>query len=219
MSAFPGSPRVLSGGIILVDPGSGAVQRTIAFQYNPDTMTRTLKAEAIGPESGDRLEATRLKGAPVETIKLDAELDATDQLEFPDQYPEVVQYGLHPQLAMLEMITYPPSSAVQDNINLASYGTIEILPMQAPLTLFAWSATRIVPVRLTDLTITEEAFDPRLNPIRAKVALSMQVLNVNDLGVGAWGSSLFMAYHQRKEQLAGLGPATLLSALGITRIL
>lgn len=219
MSAFPGLPRVLAGGIILVDPGSGAVQRTIAFQYNPDTMTRTLKTESIGPESGDRLEATRLKGAPVETIKLDAELDATDQLEYPDQNPEVVQYGLHPQLAMLEMITYPSSTSVQDNIDLAAIGTIEIIPMEAPLALFAWGATRIVPVRVTDLSITEEAFDPRLNPIRAKVGLTMQVLNVNDLGVGTWGTSLFMAYHQRKEQLAGLGPATPLAALGITRIL
>jgi len=51
------------------------------------------------------------------------------------------------------------------------------------------------------------------------VGLTMQVLNVNDLGVGTWGTSLFMAYHQRKEQLAGLGPATPLAALGITRIL
>jgi hypothetical protein len=140
-------------------------------------------------------------------------------LEFPDRNPEVVQYGLHPQLAVLEMIVYPASSAVQENITLASIGTIEIVPMESPLALFVWSATRIVPVRLTDLTITEEAFDPNLNPIRAKVGLTMQVLNVNDLGVGAWGTSVFMAYHQRKERLASLEQSTALTPLGITRIL
>ena len=57
--------------------------------------------------------------------------------------------------------------------------------MIAPLTLFIWSKNRIVPVRLTDFSITEEAFDPELNPIRAKVSLGMRVLNVDDLGFDA----------------------------------
>jgi hypothetical protein len=44
--------------------------------------------------------------------------------------------------------------------------------MQAPLALFVWSQHRILPVRVTDFSITEEAFDPALNPIRAKVSLA-----------------------------------------------
>src|SRR5215211_1399509 len=102
MTTFPGSPRLLKGGIVLIDPGTSKVQRIIALQYNPDTLTRTLQVQGIGGESGDRLEALRLKGPPVETIKLEAEIDATDQLEFPDQNRMAVEVGLYPQLAALE---------------------------------------------------------------------------------------------------------------------
>src|SRR5215471_14326883 len=98
MSTFTGSPKLLKGGIVLVDPDSGAIERIIVLQYNPDTLTRTLQVQGVGAESGDRLEAMRLKGPPVETFKLEAELDATDQLETPDQFPNVVSTGLEPQL-------------------------------------------------------------------------------------------------------------------------
>ena len=59
--------------------------------------------------------------------------------------------------------------------------------MEAPLTLFVWSKSRIVPVRLTEFSVTEEAFDAELNPIRAKVSLGMRVLSVDDLGFDAQG--------------------------------
>jgi hypothetical protein len=85
----------------------------------------------------------------------------------------------------------------------------------APLTLLIWSKNRIVPVRLTDFSITEEAFDPNLNPIRAKISLGMRVLSVDDLGFNAKGGSLFMAYQQQKEKLAAQVAGGALSALGI----
>jgi hypothetical protein len=218
MSTFPGTPRVLMGGLVLLDPQSTAVQRVIVLQYNPESVTRSLQPQVIGPDSGDRLEVLRLKGAPVETIKLDAELDAADQLEHPDQNPQAVQLGLHPQLAAMETIVYPHSSAVQTNLDLAAIGTIEIAPTEASLTVFVFSRNRVVPVRLTEFTITEEAFDTSLNPIRAKVSLSLRVLNVNDFGVGDPGTSLFMAYHRQREQLASLQLTSSLAPLGVTRI-
>ena len=214
MSSVPNSPRTLKGGIVLIDPESGAVLRIIALQYNPDTLSRTLQPQAV-KEGGDRSEALRLTGPPVETIKLDAEIDATDQLEFPDQNPNSVQLGIQPQLAVLETIVYPSSGQLLANNNLAQSGTLEIAPMLAPLTLFIWSKNRIVPVRLTDFSITEEAFDPSLNPIRAKVSLGMRVLSVNDLGFNNKGGSLFMIYQQQKEQLAGKGQGPPLAAFGI----
>ena len=122
-------------------------------------------------EGGDRSEALRLTGPPVETIKLEAEIDATDQLEFPDQNANAVQFGIQPQLAALETIIYPSSGELLANNNLARSGTLEIAPTLAPLTLFIWSKSRIIPVRITDFSITEEAFDTSLNPIRAKVSL------------------------------------------------
>ncbi|MEH2002852.1 MAG: hypothetical protein V7L00_29680 [Nostoc sp.] len=213
MTTFPNSPRLLKGGIVLIDPTDGSVQRIITLQYNPETLTRTL--QVLGQsESGDRSEATRLIGPPVETIKLDAEIDATDQLEFPDQNPNTAQWGISPQLAALETIIYPFNSQLQNNNTLAQTGTLEIMPIIAPLSLFIWSKTRVLPVRLTDFSITEEAFDPQLNPLRAKVSLAMRVLTVYDLGFDNKGGSLFMVYHQQKEMLTALSQGGTLSMFG-----
>ena len=78
-------------------------------------------------------------------------------------------------------------------------GTLEILPLEAPLTLFVWSKQRVVPVRVTEFSITEEAFDVALNPIRAKVSLGLRVLAIDDLGFTHRGGTLFMAYLRNKE--------------------
>ncbi len=213
MSAFPNSPRLVKGGLVLVDPDSGTVQKIIVLQYNPDTLTRSLQPQGVTGETADRSEALRLKGPPIETIKLEAEIDATDQLETAD--PQATSVGIHPQLASLEMIVYPTSAQLQANNTLEQSGTLEIAPTLAPLTLLIWSKNRVVPVRLTDFSITEEAFDPNLNPIRAKVSLGMRVLSVNDLGFNVKGGSLFMAYQQQKEKLAALNTGGTLNALGI----
>jgi hypothetical protein len=90
--------------------------------------------------------------------------------------------------------------------------------MEMPLTLFVWSAQRILPVRITDFSITEEAFDPALNPIRAKVSLGMRVLSVTDLGFEHKGGSLYMVYQKQKEQLASTSPGGALGGLGISGI-
>ncbi|MGD0613022.1 MAG: hypothetical protein ABSB41_16110 [Anaerolineales bacterium] len=215
MSDFPGSPRTLRGGIVLIDPGSSAIQRIIVLQYNPDTLTRSLapKTVQLAGDGGNRSEAMRLKGPPVETIKLDAEIDATDQLEQAD--PTALQAGIQPQLAALELIVYPTSSQLQMNNALEQAGTLEIIPMDAPLALFIWSKNRILPVRITDFSITEEAFDTLLNPIRAKVSLGLRVLSIDDLGFNEKGGSLYMIYQQQKEALAALSKSGSLSNLGI----
>jgi len=217
MTTFPNSPRLLKGGIVLIDPNTSRVLRVIALQYNPDTLTRTLQVQTVGAE-GDRLEALRLKGPPNESIKLDAEIDATDELEFPDNNRTTTQMGIFPQLAALETIVYPTSAELRSANSLTQSGTLEISPAESPVTLFVWSKTRILPVRLTEFSITEEAFDAALNPIRAKISLGMRVLSVNDLGFSHKGGILFMAYLQNKEQLAGRSQGAPLSALGITGI-
>ena len=217
MTTFPNSPRLLKGGIVLIDADTSAVRRIVVLQYNPDTLSRTLQPQTV-KESGDRSEAMRLTGPPVETIKLDAEIDATDQLEFPDQNGATVEFGIQPQLAALETIVYPTSNQLLSNNSMAQAGMLEILPMMSALPLFIWSKSRIVPVRITDFSITEEAFDPALNPIRAKVSLGMRVLSVSDLGFDNKGGSLFMAYQQQKEQLAGRSLGGALSLLGIRGI-
>src|SRR5271165_3284061 len=147
MSSFPGSPRILKGGLVLLDPDTFTVlpNGIIVLQYNPETLSRTLKIQGA-EEGGDRSEALRLKGPPVETFKIEAEIDATDQLEVADQ--NTVENGIFPQLAALETLVYPTSAQLQGNFNLVQQGTLEIVPMETPLSLFVWSANRVMPVRL-----------------------------------------------------------------------
>jgi hypothetical protein len=213
MSTFPNSPKLVRGALVLVDPSSGAVRRVITLQYNPDSISRSLQIKSTAAEGTDRSEALRLKGPPVETIKLEAEIDATDQLEIADQ--QAISVGIHPQLAALESMVYPTSAQLLSNNSLAQSGTLEIVPMEAPLSLFVWSKSRVVPVRVTELSITEEAFDVALNPIRAKVSLGLRVLSVDDLGFEQKGGSLFISHLQQKERLASLNPGAALSVLGI----
>lgn len=215
MSSFPGSPRVLKGGLVLIDPDSGRVLSVISLQYNSDSLSRTLQGQATGVDGGNRVEPLRFKGPAVETFKLEADIDATDQLEFPAQNPGATEFGIQPQLALLESLVQPTAAQLAAVDREASSGTIEIAPMLAPLPLFVWGKSRIVPVKVTDFSITEEAFDPSLNPIRAKVNLGLRVMTVDDLTFSTKGGSLFMAYLQSKEKLASKVQSTNLAPLGI----
>ena len=205
---FPRSPRLRKGAIIGIDPFN-PLASVVVFQYNPDTLTRTISAQTTGGD--DQGEALRIKGPPEETIRLDVEIDATDQLELAEAPAAAI--GLHPTLAALEMLLYPKSSLVIANEVLARFGVIEVIPPEAPLTLFVWGERRVLPVRLTDLSITEEAYDPALNPIRAKIGLSLRVLTYQDLGLPSIGGALFMAQQISKEVMATLGaPGTVAAA-------
>lgn len=216
MTGFSGSPRLAKAGLVLIDPEGGAIVGIIALQYNAETLTRSLAVQAIGDQS-ERSQPLRLKGPAVETFKLDAVLDATDQLEFPAANPAAVEAGLFPQIAALEALVHPTSGQLRGQDRLASAGTLEIAPMETPLVLFTWSRHRVVPVRVTELSVTEEAFDPRLNPIRAKVGLGLRALSVDDLGFAHRGGGLFMAYLSAKEQLARRAPGPTLSQIGLER--
>jgi hypothetical protein len=215
-SGFPNSPRLVKGGIVTLDPDTSVVQSVIALQYNPDSLSRTLQIQSTpGGQDGVRVDALRLRGPAVETIKVEAELDAIDQLEFPSQFPNAAQYGLHPQLAQLEMLINPTVETLTADDNMANSGTLEIIPLEQPLTLFVWSVSRVVPVRLTEFSVTEEAFDPSLNPIRAKVSLGLRVLSVDDLGFQHPGGRMYMNYLANKEQLATRAGSAAISALGL----
>lgn len=215
MTTFPNSPKLIKGGLVLIDAETARVLRLILLQYNADTLTRKCQAQEAGGESGNRVEPTRFRGPAIETISFEAEIDATDQLEFPDQNPNAGEFGIQPQLALLESLVHPTAAQLQAVDSQASSGTLEIAPMLAPLVLFVWSKNRIVPVKVSDFSITEEAFDPALNPIRAKVSFSLRVLSVDDLGYQSKGGNLFMTYLQAKERLAGKVQPVSFSTLGI----
>jgi hypothetical protein len=193
------SPLLVKGAILVLEPNTGIPLNTIDFEYNPETIKRSLQPQSVGDQP-DRTEVLRLKGPPIETITCEIEIDATDLLAAQDS--ATVSYGIAPQLSTLELLIYPSSGVLIANEVLSMVGTIEILPMSSNLTLFAWGANRVTPVRLTGIEITEEAFDPQLNPIRAKVSLTMRVLNVNDVGFLTPAGALYMAYQIGKETMA-----------------
>jgi hypothetical protein len=198
MSTFPGSPRLIKGALIGVDLFN-PLASVVVFQYNPDTMTRRLEPRSAGGD-GERGEAFRLAGPPKETITVSVDIDATDQLE--QAHPLAVASGVGPTLAALEMMLYPKSAVVIANTVLAAIGTTEVIPAEGPMILFVWGPTRVLPVRLTGLTITEEAYDTLLNPTRAKAELSLTVLSYSDLKITSAGNALFMVHQITKEILA-----------------
>jgi hypothetical protein len=199
MPTYPQSPRIIKGAIIAISE-TNPQPVTIAFQYNPDTVKRSLQPQMAGGDQGERSYIVRYTGAPVETIDVEINIDAIDLLEAGDQ--EAGQYGIYPQLSLLELLVYPGSARVIQNDALLSMGMLEIAPLAAPLTLFVWGASRVMPVRLNSFTITEELFDPNLNPIRATIALNMRALSYSDLDPSTKGYNLFLAYQQTKEMLA-----------------
>lgn len=214
MTSFPNSPRLLKGAIVGIDKNNPAAS-VIVFQYNPETMTRKVEARtAGGGETGDRSEALRLTSAPKETITISVDIDATDQLERAEA--TAVAQGINPTLAALEMLFYPKSSVVLENISLAAGGMLTITPTEAPLTLFVWGPTRVLPVRITSFSITEQAFDTLLNPIQAKVDLTMQVLSYYDLETKHRGFSLFVAYQIAKEIMATANTFNNAQSLGVS---
>lgn len=210
MTTFPGSPRLLKGALIGFDVFN-PLASVIVFQYNPTTLTRTVRAQSASNDGAARSEALRLTGPPSEDIQMDIEIDATDQLEAGDGLTESM--GIHPQLAALEMLLYPKTLDVLLNSALAASGTLEILPSDAPATLLVWGIKRVVPVRLNEFTITEEAYDPSLNPIRAKVGLSVHVLNYQDFAITDPGFHLFLAHQIVKETMATISSANAVADL------
>ncbi|MEU5290171.1 hypothetical protein [Streptomyces umbrinus] len=219
MTRYADIPKPIRSGIVVVDPDRGTPQRIIVLQFNPDTLERSLSPQSAGGSgdsggggsgTGDRNEALRLKGPAQETWKFTAEIDATDQFEVaaPD--------GIHPQLATLEMLVQPTTQQIRDASRLSQKGTIEISPIEMPLTLFTWGSKRVMPVRLTELSINESAFDVNLNPIRASLGIGLKVLTVSDLPAGHRGADLYMAHLAQKERLATAARRGGLGGLGLT---
>lgn len=207
MSSFPGSPRLTKGALVGLDPVN-PLASVIVFQYNPDSVSRRVSANT-DYSWGAPSDQLRLKGAPQETIDMEVEVDAVDQLETGD--PTAERLGVAPALASLELLLYPKSALVIANAALLLAGVIEVTGPELPLALLVWGPNRVLPVRLSELSITEEAFDPALNPIRARVSLNLRVLTYDDLGLVSVGGALYLAQQIAKEAMATVSG---LNALG-----
>jgi hypothetical protein len=215
MAKSPISPKLLKAGLFRIHRDTGEVLSVVPFQYNPETLNRTLTPRGASGE-GERADALRLVGPPTETISLEMILDATEALETAEIGDTMAKEGLAPRLATLEAMIYPSVASVQRTADLAAQGLIEVLPEPEPLTVMAWSRNRIAAVRITEFSVVEDLHDTQLNPIRVTISLGLRVLSVDDLGAASRGGSIFMSYFRRKEELAGLAEAGSLSSFGIS---
>ncbi|MGD9091220.1 MAG: hypothetical protein PVF74_00120 [Anaerolineales bacterium] len=182
--------QLVKGAIEILDPRTSKTT-TIAFQYNPESMSRD-----VTPAQLEREEAgPQFKGAPKETFKLSVIIDADGLSAKLD--------GILPELATLETLIYPQSKDVKKTADQQKKGNVEVVTgYDAPLILFAWGPKRVVPVTITSLKIEEEAFNRLLNPIRAKVTLGLEALNYDQVHQKEKAHQLFLTYQKNKEELA-----------------
>jgi hypothetical protein len=195
------------------------LSRVVLFQYNPDEVSRTIQPRGEGGGGGGQAQggagAKPVAGAPSETVSLTAEIDATEQLAAND--PVAASLGILPQLSVLEMLLHPDSTAVFARAVMMAAGTVEIVPVEKPLAVLVWGPARIVPIKLTNLQITEKAYSPTLQPVRASAQIAASVLTYDDLPVGDVGYGLSVAHLVAKEIQAatgaGAGAATAIADL------
>lgn len=209
-SDFPRSPKFLKGALVAYKSQLlGVAPNIIVFQYNPAQLSRTLthrtgQAETESDVGAAKSETFRTSGPPVETIDITVEIDAADQLAEPQKYMNTVINGLHSALAALELLMYPTIDQFMQRSLMAIAGSVEIDAMDIPLVLFIWGRNRVLPVRLTSFSVTEQEFDQQLNPIRAEVRLGMKVMSYVDLQEASIGHGIYIAFQTQKELLAQL---------------
>ena len=201
MSTFPGSARAVPGAILGVE-ASNPLARIVLFQYNPDEVTRTVTPRPVPGGGSGASDSHRLWGSPTEKISMTLDLDATDGLEVGD--PITATTGIAGRLAALEMLLHPSTATTLANTALLAAGTIEILPPDGPLTVLVLGPTRIVPVRVTSLTIREQAYSPALAPLRATADIDLDVLTPSDLLPTDAGFALAIAHRVVAETLASV---------------
>jgi hypothetical protein len=205
---LPSTPKLLRGALVQFSaPMIVPIPNIIIFQYNPETLSRTLEpyqlpdSKAAGPDKAvTDAPATTQPKPPVEKFTLSLQLDASDALEVPELHPVAVVSGVADRLAALEMLLYAQDSSglgfsiylplgltlgggtgAQVGASVASQA--EKVPKgKAPTILFVWGPGRIVPVRINTFSVDEQLSNPLLYPLRAKVSLGMQVLTDADFG-------------------------------------
>jgi hypothetical protein len=181
----------------------------IVFQFNAESLTRRLDPSTQGTtKAGNATEggggANHATQRPNETLTVTIELNAADALAADDLVARAV--GLHPVIAQLELLMYPPSSVVLLNKALKLAGAMQIAPEFVPAVLFVWGTTRVLPVQVTSVQVDELHFDDRLNPVVAKVDVGLSVLNQPD-HLPTLVTSLGTVNHLAKEALSRVGTA------------
>lgn len=208
-SGYSRSPKLLKGALIeFSERFVGPVPNVILFQYNPESITRSLE---VWSQSGNGSSSasndtshTAQPFDPPETFSLALELDATDALEKPESHPVAFISGVADRIAAMEMLLYPQVDSLLGGLLGSISGSLSVgasvgggsgiggglggslgqgqtVPRgTVPVVLFVWGPGRIVPVRLTAFSVEEQAYSPSLYPIRAKVTIGLKILSPKD---------------------------------------
>jgi hypothetical protein len=209
---------LMKGAFVVFNSAIPVPTSLVIFQFNSEMLARKVEP----PRENQPVSGSDAKGAqgaahqthqPTESLTVAIELDAADALASGD--PIATAVGLHPALAQLELLCYPPSALLLVNKALVLAGISVVAPSFTPVVLFVWGTTRVLPVKVSSVQITEQQFDDRLNPITAKVDVGLTVLQEEDLQPPF--STLAMVTHVAKEGLALVGTAQ--SASNITSLL
>jgi hypothetical protein len=194
----PGRTMALSRGALVTSTPAG-VQNAISFQYNPETLRRTIEPNVVGGKPGSRSRAVRFAGAAVETITVDCRFSASDAGPGGDQ--QVAGGGIAPQLAALALLSYPTVADVQAAQDLLDNGQIEVIPPLANELLFVFGS-RVVPCEIQSLSVVEQLFDASLTPVIATVTLTLRTMTYSDVTPANPAYNDFVTYQTQLEALA-----------------
>lgn len=172
----------------------------IVFQYNPESITHSWsQVDPVSDDDGNVVNPLSVKSMPGESFSMTIAVDATDMIADGSVVARGIAEvsGVYTRLAALEMLLFPTKeggdeglvgqvsvSVSADGISAGASAEKEERPvpaMQAPVALFVWGLGRIVPVRVTSLTVTEKIYDSLLNPTHAEAQLDMRVLTPDEL--------------------------------------
>ncbi|MBU1564808.1 MAG: hypothetical protein KJ630_04170 [Proteobacteria bacterium] len=174
----------------LIEYGSdflGPIPNVVIFQFNPESLQRQIEIPSRSTGAASR-ETDQAGDPPVENISLTAYFSAADRLK--ENFGLARAFGIGTQLAALEKMVQPPGrvgrflQAAVDAIGDAIASHRGNAPAQGiprenyPRILFIWGLTRVLPVAITGMSITEQEYDHMLNPIRAEVSLDLSVITV-----------------------------------------
>jgi hypothetical protein len=189
---------------------AASVPNVVTFQFNPETLRHSWTQPTATTSGSNPL---GVSGVPGESFSFTLAMDATDQLAGPPtdlQTIDAQDNGIYSRISALEMLIFP----VKAGGALTGASKKRKVPaMQVPAVLFVWGLGRIVPVRVTSLTITEKLFDTKLNPTHAEAAIELRVLTPAELkSAGPLKELLTGAYQYSQTHREGLALFNLTNA-------
>jgi hypothetical protein len=202
---LPSPPNITRGTLILLasnakDANPSAPNVFFTFQYNPEKLVHTYNQN--NPNATSNIPSDP-KSVPTEFFNLTLELDSIEA-EYSTQNTATEGLGLHPALAVLELMMQPQTVGNQTCL---------------PIVVFRWGAKRSIAVRLVTLNVEERSFDPTLNPARATVNLTLRVLDATEISGNQGAKGVFVNHQNTQASLVDLYKQQTGQALNIGSVL